>query len=184
MSYSQWIRRYRRTIGIPLVIGALLLAKFDGRFALVSTILICGGEAIRIWSAGHLRKEEILTTGGPYRAVRNPLYIGSFLIAIGFAAIAGSLWIWLMVLAYFILCYIPVVRFEENILREKFPNHFPRYAKEVPAFVPSLHLFRSNSTHFSWKQVMRNKEYNAVLGILIGYAYLLFIRSHGPLFTS
>jgi len=98
------------------------------------------------------------------------------MIAIGFCLIAGSIWIWVMVVVYFIACYIPVIRFEEKILRDKFPNHFPRYAKEIPAFFPGFRIFPHASTKFSWKQVWKNKEYNAVLGIIAAFAYLLLLR--------
>lgn len=172
------MRRHRRTIGIPLVVAAALLAKPDLSYLIPSVILVTAGECIRIWSAGHLRKEQILTTGGPYRFVRNPLYAGSFSIAAGFSWIAGSIWIWLLALTYFLLCYIPVVRYEEKTLQEKFPDAFPDYAARVPAFHPALRPYPSPTTFFSWKQVLRNKEYNAVLGILLGYLFLILRNSY------
>jgi protein-S-isoprenylcysteine O-methyltransferase Ste14 len=132
------------------------------------------GEFIRIWAAGHLRKEEVLTTGGPYRFVRNPLYIGSFLIGIGFCLISGSVWVWIIMFAYFFLVYVPVVRYEEGVLREKFPE-YSEYAAKVPASFPTLHPY-SPSTSFSFDQVLRNKEYNAVIGIIAGFV-LLYLRS-------
>jgi Putative protein-S-isoprenylcysteine methyltransferase len=171
--YSAWVRRHRRNIGIPLVFASLILAGFQLKFLWISITLVCLGEGIRIWSAGHLKKEEVMTTGGPYRFIRNPLYLGSFLIAIGFCLIAGSIWIWILMIAYFLLCYIPVIRFEENTLREKFPDQFDRYAAIVPAFYPTAHLYPQSSTRFSWKQVLKNKEYNAVLGITLIYSFLL-----------
>ena len=172
--YSEWVRRHRRNLGIPLVVAALLLARYESQFLGISLALVGLGEAIRIWAAGHLRKEQVMTTGGPYRSIRNPLYLGSFLIAIGFCLVANSLWVWLLVLAYFAFCYIPVVRHEESLLREKFPAEYPPYASAVPAFYPTARLYKISSTKFSWNQVLKNKEYNAVLGILAGYIYLIF----------
>jgi protein-S-isoprenylcysteine O-methyltransferase Ste14 len=174
--YAEFIRRQRRNIGIPLVIASLLLARFHFEYLWISLAFVIAGEAIRIWAAGHLRKEQILTTGGPYRMIRNPLYLGSFLMGIGFCIVAGSIWIWIFMIAYFLLCYIPVIRFEEGILREKFGITFTNYAASVPALYPSLHLYADASTQFSWQQVMRNKEYNAAIGIIIAYA-LLFLKS-------
>ena len=80
--YSEWIRRHRRNVGIPLVVAALLLARYEPRFLPISLALVGLGEVIRIWAAGHLRKEQVMTTGGPYRSIRNPLYLGSFLIRV------------------------------------------------------------------------------------------------------
>lgn len=173
---SAWLRRHRRNIGVPLAILAFLLARFDDSFLLPSILLVFMGEALRFWSAGHLRKEEKLTTGGPYRWIRNPLYLGSFMIAIGFCLIAGSIWVWLLVALYFLLCYIPVIRYEERILNEKFPNDFARYAAHVPALYPTIHQYPFFSTTFSARQAIHNKEYNAVLGILAAYAILILSR--------
>jgi protein-S-isoprenylcysteine O-methyltransferase Ste14 len=174
--YSEWVRRHRRNLGIPLVVAALLLARYRPHYLWISLALVALGETIRIWAAGHLRKEQVMTTGGPYRSMRNPLYLGSFLIAIGFCLVANSIWVWLLVIAYFVFCYIPVIRHEESLLREKFPAEYPPYAAAVPAFFPTPRLYGIRSTKFSWNQVLKNKEYNAVLGIVAAYLYLIFVK--------
>jgi protein-S-isoprenylcysteine O-methyltransferase Ste14 len=173
---SAFLRRHRRSIGIPLVLAALLLARYDPRFLLPSVILVTIGELIRIWAAGHLQKEKILTTGGPYRFIRNPLYLGSFLIAIGFGLISGSIWVWILIVAYFVLVYIPVIKYEESILQEKF-QEYAAYAGKVPAFYPTFSPNPTASTQFSFRQAWRNHEYNAVLGIIAVYITLIFVSS-------
>lgn len=170
------MRRHRRTLGIPLILAAFWLARYSPRYLMHSFALVTLGETIRIWAAGHLRKEQLLTTGGPYRFIRNPLYLGSFLIAIGFCLIANSMWVWLLVASYFLLCYIPVIQQEESVLREKFPQEYSAYSNVIPALYPTFLLYPEVSTEFSWQQVIKNKEYNAVLGILIAYAYFIFHR--------
>lgn len=176
MELAAFLRRHRRTIGIPLVIAALLLARYNPRFLIPSLILVVIGELIRIWAAGHLQKEKILTTGGPYRFIRNPLYLGSFLIAIGFGLISGSIWVWILVVAYFALVYIPVIRYEETILRKKF-SEYPPYAAKVPALYPTVFPYSTSTTQFSFEQAWRNREYNAVLGIIVVYIILIFVSS-------
>lgn len=176
MELQPFLRRHRRSIGIPLVLAALLLARYNTRFLIPSLILVSMGELIRIWAAGHLQKEKILTTGGPYRFIRNPLYLGSFLIAIGFGLVSGSIWVWILILAYFVLVYIPVIKFEESILHEKFPD-YSAYTQKVPAFYPTLTPYSTSTTQFSYKQAWRNREYNAVLGIVAVYIILIFISS-------
>jgi protein-S-isoprenylcysteine O-methyltransferase Ste14 len=176
MQTSAFLRRHRRTIGIPLVLAALLFARYDGRFLIPSLILVIIGEFIRIWAAGHLQKEKILTTGGPYRFIRNPLYLGSFLIAIGFGLISGSIWVWILIIAYFALVYIPVIRYEEMILREKF-SEYSAYAAKVPALYPTVFPYSTSTTQFSFSQASRNREYNAVLGIIAVYIILIFVSA-------
>src|SRR5689334_19238126 len=114
MTYTEWMRRYRRLVGIPFLIAALLLAHFKLRFLYPGLAVILCGELLRIWAAGHLKKEEILTTGGPYRFIRNPLYLGSLLIGLGFFLISDSYWILLLIALYFLISYIPVIRYEER----------------------------------------------------------------------
>lgn len=177
MKYAEWLRRNRRTLGIPLVIIALWLSHFDRYYLWPSLILVVVGEGLRIWAAGHLEKDKMLTTGGPYRWIRNPLYLGSFLIALGFCLVAGSLWIWILVAAYFVLCYLPVIRYEETFLAEKFPEDYPKYAEAVPGLYPGLKGYKKSSSKFSVRQAIKNKEYNALLGIVLGYTFLVFLRS-------
>ena len=176
MELAPFLRRHRRTIGIPLALAALLLARYNARFFIPSLILVTIGELIRIWAAGHLQKEKILTTGGPYRFIRNPLYLGSFLIAIGFGLVSGSIWVWILITAYFVLVYIPVIKYEEMILREKFLE-YPPYAGKVPAFYPTFSPYPIATTQFSFGQAWLNREYNAVLGIIAAYIILIFASS-------
>jgi protein-S-isoprenylcysteine O-methyltransferase Ste14 len=176
LQLAPFLRRHRRTIGIPLVLAALILARYNSRFLIPSLVLVTIGELIRICAAGHLQKEKILTTGGPYRFIRNPLYLGSFLIAIGFGLISGSIWVWILIIAYFVLVYIPVIRYEETILHEKF-SEYPAYAAKVPAFYPTIFPYSTSTTQFSLEQAWRNREYNAVLGIIVVYVILIFVSS-------
>jgi len=172
MVYSEWVRRHRRIAAIPLVLIVLYLAHFDETYRIYSLFLIVAGEMLRMWAAGHLQKEKVLTTGGPYRWIRNPLYLGSFMISIGFYLIMGSTWILMVILAYFGLFYFPVVRYEEKILSAKFPEEYLSYADAIPAFFPTLRRWPYPTTHFSFQQMIENKEYNAILGILLAYTYL------------
>ena len=174
--YSAWLRRHRRNIGIPLVVAAFALSRFDETYLLPGILLVAFGEALRFWAAGHLRKDQTLTTGGPYRLIRNPLYLGSFFMAVGFCLIAGSVWVWILVLLYFVLCYIPVIRYEERTLREKFGEEFARYSSLVPAFYPTVRMYPFSNSRFSFQQAMKNKEYNAVLGILAAFGILILLR--------
>lgn len=179
MSYPEWARHHRRDIAIPLVLIVLILAKADPRFWIPGSVLILAGESLRIWASGHLRKEQILTTGGPYRLIRNPLYVGSLFIAVGFCLLTGSIWIWILVVAYFLFFYIPVILVEEKTLSEKFPAQFAEYSASVPRIIPAGRLYPGN-TSFSWAQVWKNKEYNAVIGIILGLCYLHFVSLLHP----
>jgi len=141
----------------------LWLAKPD-RLSLASGLLfIVAGLVIRALASGHLNKNEQLATSGPYAYTRNPLYVGSLVMAVGFAIAARSLWIALILIAMFIGIYLPVVRAEESYLAQRFPE-FAEYARHVPRFVPSLNRFVSKRDSFSWHLYCKHREYNATLG--------------------
>ena len=150
---------------------ALLLFWFQrGEPGWKGVLLVCAGEGLRLWAAGHLRKDEMLTTGGPYAFVRNPLYIGSLIMAIGFALMLRSLLLLVPLLAGFALAYRAETRREEKILRQKFGAAFNEYRQAVPAWLPRLSRYPEASREpFRWRRVLRNREYNAVIGILLLY---------------
>lgn len=161
-----WVRRRG---AVPFVFAALLLFWFQrAEPNWWGVPLVCAGEGLRLWAAGHLRKDQVLTTGGPYAFVRNPLYIGSLTIAIGFALMLRGYLLILPLLAGFALAYRAETRREENVLRQKFGAVFDQYRKAVPAWIPRLSRYPQASLEpFRWRRVLHNREYNAVLGILL-----------------
>ena len=98
-------------------------------------ILIVPGLLIRALASGHVRKNEALATSGPYAYTRNPLYLGSLLIGVGFAVAARSWWVGVALVVMFFAIYLPVIRDEEAFLRQKFPE-FEEYARRVPRMFP------------------------------------------------
>jgi len=94
------------------------------------------GEALRIWASGHIEKTRVLATGGPYAHTRNPLYLGSTLMAAGIALASASPWAALAGAIYFLAFYPSAIRGEAAFLATRFPDTFGPWAREVPAFLP------------------------------------------------
>ncbi len=161
-----WIRRRG---AVPFAFAALLLFWFQrAEPDWEGVLLVCAGEGLRLWAAGHLRKDQVLTTGGPYAFVRNPLYIGSLTIATGFALMLRSFLLLVPLLCGFVLAYRAETRREEKVLRQKFGSAFDQYRGAVPAWIPRLSRYPQASLEpFRWRRVLRNREYSAVLGILL-----------------
>ena len=129
------------------------------------------GLALRAWAAGHLEKNRTLAESGPYAYVRNPLYIGTLAVAAGFV-IASRRWeLAFLFAAVFLLIYLPVVELEEQHLRSLFPEYVD-YAKRVPRLWPRL--TGHSSKHFRVEVYVRNQEYQALAGFLIGVAVLIW----------
>jgi protein-S-isoprenylcysteine O-methyltransferase Ste14 len=136
------------------------------------------GVLVRALASGHIRKNAALATTGPYAYTRNPLYLGSIIIAIGFIVAARNLWIGVAALAMFAFIYLPVVTAEEKYLRSAFPG-YDRYASEVPRFLPRLTPYRTGAnaddgtSQFSSALYLRHREYNAALGSILMLAALV-----------
>jgi protein-S-isoprenylcysteine O-methyltransferase Ste14 len=173
--YARIARRIRVPLGFVFAVLYLWLAKPSWRFVLSSLLLILPGLLVRALASGHVRKNEALATSGPYAYTRNPLYLGSLLIGIGFAVAARSWWVGVLLVVMFFAIYLPVIRDEENFLRQRFPE-FDEYARHVPRMLPRLTPNRSTEyepSGFSPALYMEHREYNAVLGALAVLAALI-----------
>jgi len=159
----------------------LWLARPTWLTMLFSLLLVIAGLWLRGYAAGYVKKNAELTQTGPYAYTRNPLYLGSMLIAFGFAWAAGSWWIFVVLAALFLAIYLPTIRSEEAYLREHFPD-FDTYAARVPRLLPRLTPARGESEpgRFSRERYLHHREYNALIGAIAIYAALaarlLFFR--------
>jgi protein-S-isoprenylcysteine O-methyltransferase Ste14 len=166
--------RWRAPLGYPTAVLCLWLAHPTFISALIGSALAIAGLLIRASAAGHLRKREALAHTGPYAHTRNPLYLGSSLMAAGFA-IASRSWLAAGLLAlYFGVFYAQVMRREESELRAQYGQAFDDYAAAVPLFWPRLRAgAAAGRRQFSFGQYMRNREYEAAIGVAIMIAVLL-----------
>lgn len=169
--WSGVARRIRVPLGFAFAVLYVWLARPTWRFLVLGSVLILPGLAIRALASGHVRKNEALATSGPYAHTRNPLYLGSLLIGIGFAIAARSWWVGVVLILMFFAIYIPVIRGEERFLREKFPE-FEDYARRVPRMLPRFTPAGSSADPggFSVQLYLKHREWNALLGsvLLIG----------------
>lgn len=182
MAERKFWMRWRVRVGYPVAIFFWLLASPTPRAILIGAIVAAVGLAIRAWAAGYLKKDRELATTGPYARMRNPLYLGSAILAAGFVIAGASIWGGALAGAYFASFYYAVMRNEEEDLRKRFGVPFDEYAKRVPLFFPLLGSGEgvgSANGGFSWAQYRRNREYKALIGSALGIGILLarmFIR--------
>lgn len=186
---DDWVTRWQRIarrIRVPLgfLTAALYLFELWQRApwpAAVawSLILVIPGLWLRAYASGYVKKNRELTTTGPYAYTRNPLYLGSMLIAAGFAVALLS-WAVALVLALgFLVIYVPVIASEERFLRATFPE-FDEYRRRVPRLFPSFGRAHQadgeGSGQFSLALYLKHREYNALLGVILLYFSLAFLR--------
>jgi protein-S-isoprenylcysteine O-methyltransferase Ste14 len=169
--WSRVARRIRVPLGFVFAVLYFWLAHPTWQFLAFGAILIVPGLLVRALASGHVRKNEALATSGPYGYSRNPLYLGSLLIGIGFAVAARSWWVGLVLVVMFFAIYLPVIRGEEKFLREKFPE-FEEYARHVPRMFPRFSPYARGSG-FSIELYLKHREYNALLGSVLLCAALV-----------
>lgn len=172
---------------------AILLGVSARQFPSIPGILVCfAGASIRFWASGYLRKDSRPAIGGPYAWVRNPLYLGTYLMAVGTALAAGNLWLFGAVTVLFAAIYHYIILDEETKLHRIFGASYARYCQLVPRFVPrvgpriwpkfrpvsaeTLSDVNPEASHreFSWELAMKNKAYEAYASFagLIGFVAL------------
>lgn len=172
-SWSAVARRIRVPMGFAFAAFFLWQARPSVRSLALSLLLTAPGVALRAYASGYVTKNTELTMTGPYAYTRNPLYLGSMLIAFGFAAASRSWWIAGLLGVLFAAIYVPTIRSEEEYLRGRFAD-FDDYSRRVPRLLPRLtSTISTGEGGFSRGLYRKHREYNATLGTLAIYAVLL-----------
>lgn len=161
--WSKLAKRIRVPAGFAFAIAYFWLARPTPASLLWGSLLVVLGLAIRTLASGYVRKNEALATTGPYAYTRNPLYLGSLMLAIGFAWVSQSVWILAGVGLMFFVIYLPVIKGEEKFLRERFAE-FESYSKAVPRLFPRWSAYEKGGSRFSWLLYKKHREYNALAG--------------------
>jgi protein-S-isoprenylcysteine O-methyltransferase Ste14 len=166
--WSQIARRVRVPLGFLFALLYFWLARPSWRSMALGAVVVLPGIVIRALASGHVRKNESLAMSGPYAYTRNPLYLGSLVMGVGFCVAARSWWVGVALVVMFVAIYLPVIRDEEAFLRRTFPE-FEDYARRVPRMLPRIpaHSNRGakNPSGFSWDLYWKHREYNALLGV-------------------
>ena len=140
------------------------------------------GLAIRIWTVGYTPantsgrnvKEQVadeLNTTGLYSVVRNPLYLGNFLMWFGIGMLTMNIWFIVAFVFFYWVYYERIIHAEEQYLTRKFGEKFTTWANETPCFIPRFNGYIKPSLKFSWKKVIK-KEKNGLLALLLVFSVM------------
>ncbi|HLM54788.1 MAG TPA: methyltransferase [Pyrinomonadaceae bacterium] len=178
------MQRWRVPLGFVCAALFLVLARPSPVGLAAGGAVALLGLAVRAWSAGHIRKNAALAVSGPYAHTRNPLYLGSFILGLGFTvAASNSLLLFLLLgglfAALFLGIYLPVMRVEAQTLAELFGEEYKAYAAAVPLLLPRISPYRPAgaskmaAAKFDPSLYMRYREYRAALGLLVAWGVLV-----------
>lgn len=166
------LQRLRVPLGFLFAIVLLAFAKPSFTSLTVGSVIALVGVAIRAWASGHIRKASVLAVTGPYAYTRNPLYVGSFIMGVGFAVASNVWWLALIFIALFIGIYLPVMRVEADDIRRIFGRDFDKYEQNVPLLLPRLTPWKKTSGKFDYELYLHYREYRAAVGVIAAVGIL------------
>lgn len=171
--YGALAARWRVPLGFAAGVLYLILSQPRPRSLVAGGAMALAGLLVRALSAGHLDKNQSLAVSGPYAYTRNPLYLGSAIIGAGFVVASRSWLIAFVFVLLFLLVYWPVIRREEDLMRQTFGEAYDQYARRTPLFLPFRASARGPREPFRWERYRRNREYEAAAGYAGVVAFLV-----------
>ena len=171
-TWSRVARRIRVPLGFIFAVVYIWLARPTRTWLIAGTMVLLPGLVLRGLASGHVQKDKQLTISGPYAYTRNPLYLGSLMLAGGFAIAARSWWIVAVMLLMFAVIYVPVIAGEERYLRQTFLE-YDDYARHVPRMLPRLSPYGSRQSAYSSARYWKHREYEASIGCAVVLAVLI-----------
>ena len=163
LTWSRIARRIRVPLGFLFAIFYLWRARPVWWSLAIGAAVAAFGIFLRAMASGHVKKNKDLATTGPYAYCRNPLYLGSIIIAIGFAIASRDAWVAIVIVLLFVAIYVPVIRSEEAFLRRHFAG-YEDYARRVPRLMPRTLWWSGLTDGFSRALYQQHREYNAMIG--------------------
>lgn len=169
--------RFRQFIGISFIILVSVAGEPKGMLFFAGVALVILGIAVRLWASGHIKKNKILATNGPYAYVRHPVYVGNITLGIGFV-LASSLWWSLSLLAGILLAFYPhAICREDERLHRMFKKDWEQWRKETRALIPRLSPYRvAQSGSWSFRQSLRQNGEPIIALFLLFWLYFLSLR--------
>ena len=169
---------------IPFIIALLYFAEPVWYTVVIGMLFIVAGELLRIWAVGYagastrartLGAARDLVTTGPYRHVRNPLYLGNFLLSLGVCLVANVYWLVAVLLIGYFCQYLPIILLEETYLLKSCGSIYQAYREQVPRFVPRFRPYAKPSDHdFSCARAIKSEK--RTLTAIVCVIGLIFAR--------
>jgi protein-S-isoprenylcysteine O-methyltransferase Ste14 len=173
--WKKLAQKTRVPAGTVLGIIFLVLMHPSVRSLWIGGVIAFAGALLRLWAAGHIEKGKILAQGGPYAFTRNPLYLGSFFMALGIIIAGQGYWLLVPFIIFFAAFYFPVMKAEEQELLQGYGQQFVDYSTRVPLLIPGFRKTGRVYSTFLWSRVIRNREHHTVAGLIAAEAVLVLL---------
>lgn len=167
--------RFRQFLGIAFIILVSVAGSPEQTVYLVGAALVIVGSAIRLWASGHVKKNKVLATTGPYAFVRHPLYVGNLALLFGFALASGLWWAIPLLIGFLLVFYPPAIRHEDAKLRRKFGEKWERWYEKTRALIPRFTPYQPGQRgSWSFKQSLRQNGEPIIALFLLFCLYILY----------
>ena len=181
-------RKLRFLFVYPLVVGLFIVAHTTERNLQLGVLVVLLGETLRLWANGYVGHAKVnwtqkwrgdakigqFITAGPYAYIRHPLYLGTFLLGLGFCIIVGSVWLALTALVSYGMIYRRKMRQEEAVLQEEWGETFERYRAAVPRWVPTWRRYSDREGRWSWRGIAASRELKTLVWVIVLIGFLYF----------
>ncbi|MEM7193513.1 MAG: isoprenylcysteine carboxylmethyltransferase family protein [Pseudomonadota bacterium] len=168
------IRRTLLKVRIPVFIVLVLIWPWivDREMLLPGLTVSLLGVAIQWWCFACLEKEKVLTIRGPYQLCRNPMYLGRYLLILGFIIAINNIPVILVFTVIYWFYMVNRVKREEPVLENIFGQPYRDYCRDVNRFLPGFRRVDGNFFFFDWEIMLSNNGHWNLLSVVVGYAYI------------
>ena len=169
----------RQAIGLLLVAVCAYFARPDRGTVAIGLALVVVGQVFRIYAAGYIFKNKQLASTGPYSLVRHPLYLGNFIILIGFTIASANPYVAAVVVLFFLIWYPAAIAYEDSKLENIFEDDWREWSKNIRAIIPGRVRWSDlkASGWDTYQSLIRNGELPISL-YLLGCGIWLWVVSH------
>ena len=168
--------RFRQFLGGIYVLVVAVLGQPTLPLLIAGTAVVVFGSVFRMWASGHIKKNRVLATDGPYGFVRHPLYVGNLAVLLGFAIVSGLWWAGPLLILMVAALYPPAIRYEDDKLHRLFGEDWERWRARTRALIPRLTPYSKGSGGWSFGQSLRVNGEPLIVLFLVALLVLLYTR--------
>ena len=165
-------QRFRTHVHFGAAVAALILGRPTDITTAVGLIPVLVGLSLRTWALGYLHRNRELCTSGPYAYVRHPLYLGSFVLLLGYSFMVNNPYLVAGAVMATVGIYTAVIRREEQAMTTTFGGQYEAYRQAVPMLLPRLSPYQRGERKFSWQRALTNRVLAECVIVLVVVALL------------
>jgi phospholipid methyltransferase len=174
---SRALRRLLLGLRAPLTfaIAAICCYLAKREWFWIGLLISAAGALLQLWCFSSIAKQEELAINGPYKFVRNPMYLARFILILGFVVITGNPWLIGLYVVFYYFYMVNRVKREEKKLIKVFGEPYLDYSRQVNRFLPTTCYSGGRILYARMDLLVRNNGHWNVLGVVAFYTICYFV---------